>query len=331
MGKKQKAPVGPEYLYLPAHPSSSSPSTPIYDTHTHLLSTFAEYSVKYPTSTAFSTVHDFVRAPFVAGSRHAVGALIDVWCEAPVRKAWKELADSALTEEDRANLWGGIEYYFVLGKHEASQYNDTVESDILEAMQHPRCVGFGEIGLDYHYNNSPQEIQQEILIRQLRLAVALNKPLTIHTREADADIERILKAEVPQSHPIHIHCFTDTPALATALLDHFPNLYIGITGVITYSTNENTSNVIRHLATRTPNATNSSPLRILLETDAPYMVPANLTPQSLGLKSGQKLPFSHSGMIPWTAEFVANIAGEGWDAEKVLAVAKENARAVYGV
>lgn len=61
------------------------------------------------------------------------------------------------------------------------------------------------------------------------------------------------------------------------------------------------------------------------------MTPSNLTPQSLGLKSGQKLPFSHSGMIPWTAEFVAQVAGEGWDTDRVLTVARENARAVYGV
>jgi TatD DNase family protein len=104
-----------------------------------------------------------------------------------------------------------------------------------------------------------------------------------------------------------------------------------IIGVITYSSNQNTSEVIRHLATGRPNDASLSPLRILLETDAPYMVPANITPQTLGLKSGQKLPFSHSGMIPWTAEFVANVAGEGWDAERVLAVARENARAVYGI
>ena len=58
-------------------------------------------------------------------------------------------------------------------------------------MQHPRCVGWGEIGLDYHYTLSPKETQQEVLVRQLRHAVRLGKPLTIHTREADADIERI--------------------------------------------------------------------------------------------------------------------------------------------
>jgi len=195
-------------------------------------------------------------------------------------------------------------------------------------MAHPRCVGWGEIGLDYHYDNSPRPVQQAVLIRQLRHAVRLGKTITIHTREADEDIERILKAEVPKDHRIHVHCFTDTLALATKLLDHFPNLFIGITGVITYSTNENTSAVIRHLA---QSGAASQSLRIVLETDAPYMAPATLTSQTLSLKSGQKLPFSHSGMIPWTAEFVAKVAGGDWDTEKVLKVANENAKFLYGV
>ena len=101
--------------------------------------------------------------------------------------------------------------------HEAKVYDDAVEKDMyassvsatpaalltvysLEAMHHPRCVGWGEIGLDYHYDNSPRELQQQVLVRQLRQAVRLGKPLTIHTREADDDIERILKAEVPKEH-----------------------------------------------------------------------------------------------------------------------------------
>lgn len=72
----------------------------------------------------------------------------------------------------------------------------------LEAMKHPRCVGWGEIGLDYHYDNSPREIQQEVFARQLRQAVKLGKPLTIHTREAEEDTERILKEEVPKDHKV---------------------------------------------------------------------------------------------------------------------------------
>lgn len=69
-------------------------------------------------------------------------------------------------------------------------------------MAHPRCVGWGEMGLDYHYDNSPRDIQQQVFTRQLRAAVKLGKSLTIHTREADEDTERILKAEVPPDHKV---------------------------------------------------------------------------------------------------------------------------------
>lgn len=71
-------------------------------------------------------------------------------------------------------------------------------------MAHPRCVGWGEMGLDYHYDNSPREIQQAVFARQLKQAVRLGKSLTIHTREADDDTERILKAEVPKDHKVSL-------------------------------------------------------------------------------------------------------------------------------
>lgn len=100
-------------------------------------------------------------------------------------------------------------------------------------------------GLDYHYMNSPAEVQKAVLRRQLKHAVSLGKPITIHTREADEDIEGIMIDELPKAHKvcpsahflsppstlqIHVHCFTDSPELALRLLSHFPNLYIGITG-----------------------------------------------------------------------------------------------------
>jgi Tat protein secretion system quality control protein TatD with DNase activity len=69
-------------------------------------------------------------------------------------------------------------------------------------MAHPRNVGWGEIGLDYHYDNSPRDVQREVFSRQLRHAVRLGKPVTVHTREADEDTERILKAEVPKDHKV---------------------------------------------------------------------------------------------------------------------------------
>jgi Tat protein secretion system quality control protein TatD with DNase activity len=69
-------------------------------------------------------------------------------------------------------------------------------------MTHPRNVGWGEIGLDYHYDNSPRDVQREVFSRQLRHAVRLRKPITVHAREAEEDAERILKAEVPKDHKV---------------------------------------------------------------------------------------------------------------------------------
>ncbi|KAF8994504.1 hypothetical protein BDQ17DRAFT_1392418 [Cyathus striatus] len=296
-------------------PSPTDPPTThgIIDTHTHLASTFNFYQTRYKTG-KHTDVYDFIRGMYEGRD---VKAIVDVWCEAPVQKLWREFADSAGEKEK----WGGVEYC-----HDASKYTDEVEADILEAIQHPRCVSWGEMGLDYHYDFSAREIQRDVLRRQLRHAVRLGKTLTIHTREADEDTEAILKEEVPKEHKIHIHCFTDTPEFAQRLLDHFPNLYIGITGVITYATNANTVQVIKNIVSSSPDA----PLRILLETDAPYMVPANLYDQLPELK-GKKLPLCHTGMVPWTAKFVADAAGEGWDAERVMKIAEENARFVYGV
>ncbi|TFY57202.1 hypothetical protein EVJ58_g7168 [Rhodofomes roseus] len=360
MGKNKKSSVpGEQHLHLqPLSSLSEKATAPIVDTHTHLHSTFSTYRSKYPAG-RYETVFDFVRGMYEG---RGVEAIVDVWCEAPVLKqAWRELADSALTEEERRSKWAGLEYWFVmetidllvsrlvyvthrssrhmkpheLTSHEAKSYSDEVEADILDAMVHPRCVGWGEIGLDYHYDNSPRELQQQVFVRQLRHAVRLGKPLTIHTREAEEDTERILKEEVPKDHKIHIHCYTDSPEWAARMLDHFPNLYIGITGVITYSSNMNTANVIRHLT-----ASPSSRLRILLETDAPFMVPSNLYDTALkGVKG--RLPLSHSAMIPWTAEYVAGVAnermaevvegGKTWDAERVIQVARENARNMYDI
>ncbi|EAU83670.1 hydrolase [Coprinopsis cinerea okayama7 len=325
MGKKKSNTPGEEHLLLPTPPTEK----PIVDTHTHIASTFQFYQTKYNKqgTAKYETVFDFVKGLY---KDRKVESIVDVWCEPAVNRLWREFADSAVTEEDRIKNWDGINYWFVMGvhPHEAKSYTDEVENQILEAMQHPRCVGWGEMGLDYHYDNSPRETQREVFARQLRHAVRLGKPLTIHTREAEEDTERLLKEIVPKEHKIHIHCFTDSPEFAQRLLDHFPNLYIGITGVISYSTNANTSQVIRNMISAQTETSNK--LRILLETDAPYMVPANLYESAPALK-GKRLPLCHTAMIPWVAEFVAGVAGEGWSSDRIMEEARENAKAMYGV
>ncbi|EMD36113.1 hypothetical protein CERSUDRAFT_116016 [Gelatoporia subvermispora B] len=323
-GKKGGSAASEEHLFLPAHAATTS----IVDTHTHLVSTYSAYRSKYPDG-KYATIPDFVRELYKGKN---VEAIVDVWCEAPVQQVWTELADATLNDQTRMESWGGLQYYFVMGvhPHDAKQYTDSVEQNILEAMTHPRCVGWGEMGLDYHYDNSPREAQRQVFARQLRCAVRLGKPLTIHTREAEEDTERILKAEVPKDHKIHVHCYTDSPEWAARMLDYFPNLFIGITGVITYSSNLNTANVIRQLAARG----RDQPLRIVLETDAPFMTPSNIYGSLKDVKG--KLPLSHSAMIPWTADFVAGVANEvagadAWDADRVLRESRANARTMYGI
>jgi TatD DNase family protein len=117
MAKKKKQSANENDLHLPIHPSATKNSTDIVDTHTHLLSTFATYRQKFPAG-KYETVFDFVKGLYrdTGNGRHAIRSIVDVWCEAPVRKEWKELADSAVSEELRAHNWLGMEYNFVMGR-----------------------------------------------------------------------------------------------------------------------------------------------------------------------------------------------------------------------
>lgn len=124
-------------------------------------------------------------------------------------------------------------------------------------------------------------------------------------------------------------------------------------GVITYATNADTSTVVNNMVS-VPTQASPESLRILLETDAPFMVPGNLYNDLPNIGKGKKLPICHSAMIPWTAKFVADITNKArgitppavdavdgaeapelssnaWDADVVMRAARENARKVYGV
>ncbi|CAG8622498.1 7121_t:CDS:1 [Funneliformis mosseae] len=200
--------------------------------------------------------------------------------------------------------------------HNAKDYNDYVENNMMSILKHPKCVALGEIGLDYHYKNSPKDIQKRVLIKQIDKAIELEKPIVIHTREAEEDTWEILSNHVPKEWKIHVHCFTDSPQFAKKLLDHFPNLYIGITGVVTFGSAKNTQNIIKCIV----------PLnRILLETDAPYMIPSKLNRN----KKSNKVTICHSGMIPLVAEKIAQL--KGIELDEVMRHARENTRNMYGV
>lgn len=138
MGKKSKRP-SEEFLILPTHPSA--PSAPIVDTHCHIASTFETYRDRYRSQDPkYATVFDFVRAMYQGKN---VEAVVDVWCEAPVQAIWKEFADSALLKEDRERLWGGIEYWFVMGEsHCMRWFFEKIISKVIS-----RCPS---VSLHYH-------------------------------------------------------------------------------------------------------------------------------------------------------------------------------------
>lgn len=119
MGNKDRQPPTEDKLHFEPLPSLASLSEPptIVDTHTHLESTFGAYRAAFPAG-EFVDLPGFIKGFYGAESKHpGVKTLIDVWCEPPILKSWKEIADSALTEDLRAEKWGGLDYWFVMGVH----------------------------------------------------------------------------------------------------------------------------------------------------------------------------------------------------------------------
>jgi TatD DNase family protein len=143
--------------------------------------------------------------------------------------------------------------------HEAAKVTAQTYTDLRRLAAHPKVVAFGEIGLDYHYDFSPREIQREVFIEQLKLARELGLPITIHTREAWDDTVSILRDH--WSGPGIFHCFTGDAAQAQQALDLGFHLAYG--GVLTFRTAEN----VREAARITPDD------RLLIETDAPFLAP----------------------------------------------------------
>jgi TatD DNase family protein len=143
--------------------------------------------------------------------------------------------------------------------HEAAKVTPRTYDDLRRLGRHPKVVALGEIGLDYHYNHSPQDIQREAFIRQLEIARELELPIVIHTREAWDDTMAILADH--WTGPGILHCFNGTPEQALQAVDRGFHLAFG--GILTLKTGEST----REAARVTPEN------RLLIETDAPFLAP----------------------------------------------------------
>jgi TatD DNase family protein len=146
--------------------------------------------------------------------------------------------------------------------HDASKASEETLIQLRALAGRPKLLAIGEIGLDYHYNFSPPEVQREVFACQLRLAREIRKPVIIHTREAWQDTLDLLREHCDPALGGIMHCFSGGPGEADEALAL--GFYLGFGGVLTFPK-----------AQAVQEAARSAPAgRILVETDAPYLAPA---------------------------------------------------------
>ena len=145
--------------------------------------------------------------------------------------------------------------------HDASEFSPKLEKSIRKmALDQDKLIAIGETGLDYHYMNSSSEDQQLAFRKQLRIAVEVNLPVVLHSREAETDTIDILK-EIPVPALGVAHSFTSSLMMAKTLIDM--GWYLGINGIVTFKNAEDLREIVRWIPMD----------RLLLETDSPFLAP----------------------------------------------------------
>src|SRR5262245_5290004 len=167
-----------------------------------------------------------------------------------------------------AQLWPEARFAIGVHPHQAHQFSDDPERAVAVVREQfaatPSARAVGEIGLDYHYDFSPRDVQQQVFRGQVGLARELRRPIVVHTREADDDTLAILREEgAGDGYQLRgvLHCFTGSDALAAAGIDL--GFYISLAGIITFPRAVDLRETVRRL-----------PLdRLLTETDSPFLAP----------------------------------------------------------
>jgi len=190
--------------------------------------------------------------------------------------------------------------------HDASSMDDMMLSLIKSMARKKKVVAIGEIGLDYHYDFSPRDVQQHWFREQLKMAKALKMPVIIHDREANNDCLEILKAVGSFETGVLMHCYSGSKELARQYVKL--GAYISIAGPVTFKNARKTVEVVSEV-----------PLdRLMIETDAPY-----LTPVPFRGKRNEPMHVRH------VAEKIAEIRGISF--EEVAKQTLENAKRFFSI
>ena len=195
--------------------------------------------------------------------------------------------------------------YFAAGihPHEAEDTEEGFIEELKTFAKHPKCVGIGEIGLDYHYDFSPRDIQRQVFEKQLVLAKELNFPVIIHDREAHEDTLNLLRKYQPKGI---VHCFSGSVEMAKDIIKL--GMYIGLGGAVTFKNAKKPVEVAKYV-----------PLEYLvLETDCPYMTPVPFR--------GKR---NDSSLISVTADFISEL--KGISTQELLDITSENAKKIFSI
>lgn len=189
--------------------------------------------------------------------------------------------------------------------HEADNFDATRDMPLLRALAADGAVAIGECGLDYYYDHSPRELQQQAFQLQLDLAAELALPVVVHTRQAEDDTTRMLRHAASRGVRGVLHCFTGSPTLAQVAID--AGWYISISGIATFKTWERDD-----VVGMVPDA------QLLVETDSPYLAPVP--------HRGRR---NESSFLPATVERLAVVRGTS--AASLAQQTAENAIRFFGL
>ncbi len=193
--------------------------------------------------------------------------------------------------------------------HHASDYAAETGSLFRELLQQPQVVAVGEAGLDYFRDLSPRDIQRQVFLAHIEIAIETGLPMFLHQREAHADFLSILKAHRQELSDIVVHCFTDTHA---ALHDYLAlDCYIGITG---WLCDERRGRHLKEFVAEIPAE------RLLVETDSPYLKPRSMRPRVATHRNEPK-------WLPWIVGELAACRSE--TPERTAALTTANARRFF--
>lgn len=220
------------------------------------------------------------------------------------RRAW-EIAERRRERSPRLFATAGIH------PHDASTYGPDARVALRELCARPEVVAVGECGLDFDRNFSPPDAQRRCFEAQLELAAELRLPVFLHERSAHDDFAEILARHRPHIPRAVVHCFTGTAESLARYLEL--DLHIGITGWIC---DERRGTHLRDLVPRIPKD------RLMIETDAPYILPRDIRPKP---KSNRNEP----SLLPHVLRAVASARGES--AEELARTTTETARAFFGI